>query len=53
MQVTIDVAIAGIDGQSRTSDEHTDRPLQVRHEQKKAKWAYLGYVLVYAKGYVV
>ena len=37
-QVIIDVAITGIDGQSRTSDEHTDRPLQVRHEQKKAKY---------------
>ena len=30
--------VSGIDGQSRTSDEHTDRPLQVRHEQKKAKY---------------
>ena len=37
-QVIIDVAITGIDGQSRTSDELTDRPLRVRYEQKKAKY---------------
>ena len=36
-QVIIDVAITGIDGQSRTSDELTDRPLRVWLEQKKAK----------------
>ena len=37
-QVIIDVAITGIDGQSRTSDDLPDRPLRVRHEQKKAKY---------------
>ena len=30
--------ITGIDGQSRTSDDLPDRPLRVRHEQKKAKY---------------
>ena len=34
----IDVAITGIDGQSRTCDEFPDRPLRVRYEQKKAKY---------------
>ena len=37
--IIIDVAITGIDGQSRTSDEHTDRPLQVRHEQRRLNMA--------------
>ena len=37
-QVIIDVAITGIDGQSRTSDDLPYRPLRVRHEQKKAKY---------------
>ena len=37
-QVIIDVAITGIDGQSRTCDEFPDRPLRVRYEQKKAKY---------------
>ena len=37
-QVIIDVAITGIDGQSRTSDDLPDRPLRVQHEQKKAKY---------------
>jgi len=37
-QVIIDAAVTGIDGQSRTSDDFPDRPLQVRHEQKKAKY---------------
>ena len=30
--------IIGIDGQSRTSDDLPNRPLRVRHEQKKAKY---------------
>ena len=38
MQVIIDVVITRIDGQSRTSDDLPDRPLRVRHEQKKAKY---------------
>ena len=37
-QVIIDVAITGIDGQSRTSDDLPDRPLRVRYEQKRAKY---------------
>ena len=36
-QVILDVAVTGIDGQSRTSDEASDRPLQVRWEQKILK----------------
>ena len=36
-QVIIDVAITEID-QSRTSEDLPDRPLRVRHEQKKAKY---------------
>ena len=36
-QVIIDVALTGIDGQSRTSDEAVERPLQVRYDQKMAK----------------
>ena len=38
-QVIIDVAITGIDGQSRASDDLPDRPLRVRHEQKRAKYS--------------
>ena len=34
-QVIIDVAVTGVDGQSRTSD---DRPLQARHDQKMVKY---------------
>ena len=30
-QVIIDVALTGVDGQSRTSDEAVERPLQVRY----------------------
>merc|ERR1711871_1284686 len=37
-QVIIDVALTGIDGQSRTSDEAVERPLQVRCDQKMAKY---------------
>ena len=37
-QVIIDVALTGIDGQSRTSDEAVERPLQVRYDQKIAKY---------------
>ena len=37
-QVIIDVAITGVDGQSRTSDDLPDRPLRVWYEQKKAKY---------------
>ena len=34
----IDVALTGIDGQSRTSDEAVERPLQARYDQKMAKY---------------
>ena len=29
---SIDVALTGVDGQSRTSDEAVERPLQVRYD---------------------
>ena len=37
-QVILDVAVTGIDGQSRTSDDAPDRPLNVRYEQKMTKY---------------
>ena len=37
-QVIIDVAVTGVDGQSRSSDEATERPLQIRYDQKMAKY---------------
>ena len=37
-QVIIDVALTGVDGQSWTSDEAVERPLQVRYDQKMAKY---------------
>ena len=37
-QVILDVAVTGIDGQSRASDEAIDRPLQTRYNQKVAKY---------------
>tara|TARA_A100001015_G_C15036696_1_gene736753 strand:+ start:2237 stop:2740 length:504 start_codon:yes stop_codon:yes gene_type:complete len=37
-QVIIDVAVTGVDGQSRASDEATERPLQIRYDQKMAKY---------------
>merc|ERR1711916_324833 len=37
-QVIIDVAVTGVNGQSRTTDEATDRPLQTRFDQKMAKY---------------
>ena len=33
-QVIIDMAVAGIDGQSSTSDEAAERPMQVRYDRK-------------------
>ena len=36
-QTTIDVAVTGVDGISRTSDEAAKRPLQARYDQKMAK----------------
>ena len=37
-QVILDIAVTGIDGQSRTNDEAADRPLQVRYDQKMTKY---------------
>ena len=34
----IDVAMTGVDGQSRSSDEATERPRQVRYDQKMDKY---------------
>ena len=34
----VDVAVTGVDGQSRASDEATERPLQTRYDQKMAKY---------------
>ena len=34
----LDVAVTVIDGQSRTSDDVADRPFNVRHDQKMAKY---------------
>ncbi len=34
----LDVAVTAIDGQSRTSDDVADRPLNVRYDQKMAKY---------------
>ena len=39
MAVIIDVAVTGVDGQSRTSDEAVERPLQVRYDQKMSKYS--------------
>ena len=36
--MTLDVAVTAIDGQSRTSDDVADRPLNVRHDQKMARY---------------
>ena len=37
-QVIIDVAVTGVDGQSRSNDEAMERPLQARYDQKMAKY---------------
>ena len=34
LRIIIDVAVTGVDGQSRASDEAAERPLQVRYDQK-------------------
>ena len=34
----VPVPLTGIDGQSRTSDEAVERPLQVRYDEKMAKY---------------
>ena len=40
-QIILDAAMTVIDGQSRTSDDLPDRPLQVRYEQKMAKYGHI------------
>ena len=40
-QIIIDVAVTGVDGQSRTSDEAVERPLQARYDQKLAKYGHV------------
>ena len=47
-QFIIDVAITGIDGQSRTIDDLPDRPLRVRYEQKKVKMARLRIDIIFS-----
>jgi len=37
-QIILDVALRGINGQSRTSDDLPDRPLQICYEQKMDKY---------------
>ena len=37
----IDVAVTGVDGQSRSNDEATERPLQTRYDQKMAKYGHV------------
>ena len=34
----LDVAVTTVDSQSRTSDDVADRPLNVRHDKKMAKY---------------
>ena len=40
-QIIIDVAVTGVDGQSRTSDEAAERPLQARYDQKMTKYGHV------------
>ena len=40
-QIIIDVAVTGVDCQSRASDEAAERPLQVRYDQKMAKYGHV------------
>lgn len=35
----MDVAVTGVDGPSRTSDDNPDRPLDYRHDKKMTKYA--------------
>ena len=38
-RIILDVAVTGVNGQSRHSDQDTDQPLNHRFNQKKAKYA--------------
>ena len=40
-RIIIDVALTGVDSQSRISDEAVERPLQVRYDQKMAKYGHV------------
>ena len=42
--IILDVAITGVDGQSRPTEESPDRHLQVRYDQKLAKYGHLAEV---------
>ena len=37
-QIILDIAITGVNGQTRHSDQDTDQPLRLRFNQKKAKY---------------
>jgi len=40
-QVILDIAVTRIDGQSRSSDDRPEQPLQVRYDQKMAKYGWI------------
>ena len=40
-QVIMDVAVTGLDGQSRPTEDHPNRHLQARYDQKMAKYGYI------------
>ena len=37
----VDVAVTGLDGQSRPTEDHPNRHLQARYDQKMAKYGYI------------
>ena len=37
----VDVAVTGLDGQSRPTEDHPNRHLQARYDQKMAKYGYV------------
>ena len=40
-QIILDVAVTGLDGQSRPTEDLPDRHLQVRYDQKIAKYGHI------------
>ena len=40
-RVILDVAVTGVTGRSRSSDEDVDQPLRIRYHQKKAKYGHI------------
>ena len=40
-QVIMDVAVTGLDCQSRPTEDHPNRHLQARYDQKMAKYGYI------------